>query len=53
MVAEASRNMSQNQTKETDGYEFVNEFYPKNIKRTIHLITQQLKQAMVPIVRQY
>jgi len=44
MVAEASRNMSQNQTKETDGYEFVNEFYPKNIKRTIHLITQQLKQ---------
>ncbi|XBW34911.1 hypothetical protein QEN19_000475 [Hanseniaspora menglaensis] len=28
----------------TQGYEFVNEFYPKNIKRTIHLITQQLKQ---------
>ena len=28
----------------SQGYEFVNEFYPKNIKRTIHLITQQLKQ---------
>lgn len=30
--------------KAAEVYEFVNEFYPKNIKRTIHLITQQLKQ---------
>ncbi|SGZ38276.1 uncharacterized protein HGUI_00476 [Hanseniaspora guilliermondii] len=33
-----------NQVQEDNGYEFVNEFYPKNIKKTIHLITQQLKQ---------
>lgn len=36
--------MNQHQAQEDNGYEFVNEFYPKNIKRTIHLITQQLKQ---------